>query len=197
MPGEWHVNHTQLINYFKELAAASENAQLVEFARTYENRPLVYLVVSSKENIKNLNQIKADHKKLTDPNESEKLNIEKMPAVIYQGFSIHGNEPSGANATPLYAYHLLASKSKKVEQLLDDVIILIDPCFNPDGFNRFASWANSHKGMNLNGDGQSREYNEAWPRGRTNHYWFDLNRDWLPVQHPEFHRWLQKDHWSS
>ncbi len=196
MPGEWHVNHTQLINYFKELAASSENAQLVEFGRTYENRPLVYLVVSSKENIKNLDQIKSEHKKLTDPNESKKLNIEKMPAVIYQGFSIHGNEPSGANATPLYAYHLLASKSKKVEQLLDDVIILIDPCFNPDGFNRFASWANSHKGMNLNGDGQSREYNEAWPRGRTNHYWFDLNRDWLPVQHPEskgrianFHEW--------
>ena len=196
MPGEWHISHYELVGYLKALGQSSEQAQFVEFGKTYENRPLVYLVVSSKENLKNIEQIKKDHKKLTNPNTSEGLNTSKMPVVVYQGFSIHGNEPSGANAVPLLAYHLLASKSKDTEQLLKNAVILIDPCFNPDGFNRFASWVNSHKGVNQNGDSQSREYNEPWPRGRTNHYWFDLNRDWLPAQHPEsqgrianFHEW--------
>lgn len=196
MPGEWHISHHELVAYLKTLAEESDQASFVEFGKTYENRPLVYLVVSSKENLKNIAQIKRDHKKLTDPTRSADLNTAKMPVVVYQGFSIHGNEPSGANAVPLLAYHLLASKSKETEQLLKESIILIDPCFNPDGFNRFASWVNSHKGVNLNGDSQSREYNEPWPRGRTNHYWFDLNRDWLPTQHPEsqgrvanFHEW--------
>lgn len=196
MPGEWHISHHELVAYLKTLAKESPQAQFVEFGKTYENRPLVYLVISSKENLKNIDQIKRDHKRLTDPKKSADLNTAKMPVVVYQGFSIHGNEPSGANAVPLLAYHLLASKSKDTEQLLKESVILIDPCFNPDGFNRFASWVNSHQGVNLNGDGQSREYNEPWPRGRTNHYWFDLNRDWLPAQHPEsqgrianFHEW--------
>ncbi|MFN7120290.1 MAG: M14 family metallopeptidase, partial [Saprospiraceae bacterium] len=79
---------------------------------------------------------------------------------------------------------------------LNEAVIIFDPCYNPDGFNRFASWANEHKNNNLTAISEDREYNEAWPRGRTNHYWFDLNRDWLPVQHPEsqgriktFHQW--------
>jgi hypothetical protein len=196
MPGEWHISHHELVGYLKELGSVSENAKFVEFGKSYENRPLTYLIVSSKENLKNIDQIKKEHKNLTDPTKSADLNTSKMPVVVYQGYSIHGNEPSGANAVPLLAYKLLASKSKEVEQLLKDAVILIDPCFNPDGFNRFASWVNSHQGKNLNGDGQSREYNEPWPRGRTNHYWFDLNRDWLPAQHPEsqgrvanFHEW--------
>ena len=157
MPGEWHISHHELVAYLKSLAEESDQASFVEFGRTYENRPLVYLVISSKENLKNIEQIKKDHKKLTDPTRSADLNTAKMPVVVYQGFSIHGNEPSGANAVPLLAYQLLASKSKETEQLLKESVILIDPCFNPDGFNRFASWVNSHKGVNLNGDGQSRE----------------------------------------
>lgn len=195
-PGDWHISHHELLAYFKTMATASENAQFVEYGRSYENRPLFYLLISSKENLKNIEKIKASHKELCDPEKSASLNTEKMPAVVYEGFTVHGNEASGANATPLLIYHLLASKSKAVDQLLNDLVIIVDPCFNPDGFNRFSSWVNSHKGKNLNGDSQSREYNEAWPRGRTNHYWFDLNRDWLPVQHPEsrgriqnFHEW--------
>ncbi|MDX1941753.1 MAG: M14 family metallopeptidase, partial [Saprospiraceae bacterium] len=116
--------------------------------------------------------------------------------VLYQGFSIHGNEPSGGNAAPLVAYYLAAGKSPEIEQLLNNVVILFDPCYNPDGFNRFASWATVHKNYNVTADPADREYSEAWPGGRTNHYWFDLNRDWLPVQHPEsrgriktFHEW--------
>ena len=119
------------------------------------------------------------------------------PLVVYQGFSIHGNEPSGSNSALLLAYYLAASNDEFVNELLNNTVILLDPSFNPDGLQRFAYWANTNKNINLNPDSNDREYTEVWPGGRTNHYWFDMNRDWLPVQLPEsrvriktFHQWL-------
>ncbi len=119
-----------------------------------------------------------------------------MPIVLYQGFSIHGNEPSGSNAAMLYAYYLAASTNTDVLNKLENSIILLDPSMNPDGLQRFAHWANTNKSENLNPDKNDREFSENWPGGRTNHYWFDMNRDWLPVQLPEskariktFHSW--------
>lgn len=194
--GEWHLSHDQQYMYMKMLADASPRVQLVEHARTYENRPLVHLIISSEENHKNLDQIKAEHVALSDPEAKGYGKISDMPIVIYQGFSIHGNEPSGGNAAPLVAYYLAAGQSDEVNDLLENAVILLDPCFNPDGFHRFSTWVNMHKNKNITADNQDREYRESWPRGRTNHYWFDLNRDWLLVQHPEskgrielFHEW--------
>ena len=108
-----------------------------------------------------------------------------MPIVVYQGFSVHGDEPSGANASLLLMYHLAASNDSRTKEVLKNSIILIDPNFNPDGLQRFSQWANSNRSMNLNPDSNDREFNQSFPRGRTNHYWFDLNRDWLPNQLPE------------
>ena len=116
---------------------------------------------------------------------------------MYQGFSIHGNEPSGANAGLAAAYYLAAAQGNKIDDLLNNTVILFDPSFNPDGLQRFAYWANTNKAQNINPDPNDREYHEVWPGGRTNHYWFDMNRYWLPVQLPEsrariksFHKWL-------
>lgn len=194
--GEWHISHDQQLAYMKELARLSPRITLTTYARSYEHRPLVYLTITSESNHQNLPQLRERHLQVSDPSVSSSLNLQAIPAVLYQGFSIHGNEPSGGNAAPLVAYYLAAAKSPEVERLLNEVIILFDPCYNPDGFHRFSSWANMHKNLNLTGDPQDREYDEVWPRGRTNHYWFDLNRDWLPVQHPEsqgrirtFHEW--------
>jgi hypothetical protein len=124
------------------------------------------------------------------------MNTSSMPVVVYQGFSIHGNEPSGANAGLAVAYYLAAAQGPKIDDLLNNAVILFDPSFNPDGLQRFAHWANTHKAQNINPDPNDREYREAWPGGRTNHYWFDINRDWLPAQLPEsrarlntFHNW--------
>ncbi len=109
-----------------------------------------------------------------------------MPLVIQLGYSIHGNEASGSNAALLMAYYLAAAQGEKIEKQLSETIILFDPCYNPDGLNRFASWVNTHRGINeVSSDNDDREHIEAWPGGRTNHYWFDLNRDWLLTQHPE------------
>ncbi|MEY4134912.1 MAG: hypothetical protein RL386_1262, partial [Bacteroidota bacterium] len=194
--GEWHISHDQQYAYMRKLAELSPRVKLVEHGRTYENRPLIHLIITSEKNHQNLESIRARHVALTNPAESGKLNTENMPSVLLQGFSIHGNEASGANAAPLVAYYLAAGQGAAIEKLLDEVVILFDPSFNPDGLTRFSTWANYHKNENLTGDPQDREYSEAWPGGRFNHYWFDLNRDWLLGAHPEsrarskvFHDW--------
>lgn len=183
--GDWHVSHDQLYYYMKDLASRSDRFQLREYARSHENRPLIVITISDPDNLRRIDDIKQSHQDLSDPAKSSSVNIDQLPAILYQGYSIHGNEPSGANAALLVAYYLAAAQGDEVKALLKNVVILFDPSFNPDGLNRFASWANTHKSINRNGDVANREINEAWPGGRTNHYWFDLNRDWLLLTHPE------------
>ncbi len=194
IPGEWHVSHDRLVSYMHTLAAASPRMKIENRGTTYEGRPLILLTVSSEENIANLEEIRKKHIGLVSENSSEDLS--NMPVVINQGFSIHGNEASGSNAALLYAYYLAAAEGPEIEETLKNTVILLDPAFNPDGLQRFAYWANTNKSKNINPDPQDREYSEIWPGGRTNHYWFDMNRDWLPVQLPEsqariktFHDW--------
>ncbi|PXF63881.1 M14 family metallopeptidase [Kangiella spongicola] len=174
--GTWHVRPEQSEAYFQSLAHLSEKVALKEIGRTHENRPLITAYISSPENIARLEQIKASRQ-----------NPDKYsgPNLVWLGYSVHGNEASGANAALLVAYRLAASKEPWVEELLENTIVMIDPMLNPDGLARFAHWVNSYKGKQLVSDPASIEHNEDWPRGRTNHYWFDLNRDWLLLQHPE------------
>lgn len=183
--GDWHLSHDQIIAYYRALDAASPKITLQEYGRSHEGRPLIYLTITSEVNHANLQSIQNQHVALCDPEQSAKLDVSKMPIVIYQGFSIHGNEQSGANAAPLVAYRLAASQDEDNTRLLDEAVILLDPCFNPDGMQRFSAWVNANRNRNLNGDPNDREYDEPWPKGRFNHYYFDLNRDWLPGQQPE------------
>ncbi|MBC2845807.1 M14 family zinc carboxypeptidase [Winogradskyella flava] len=192
--GEWHITHDKLVQYMYALAKASDRITIEDRGKTFEDRPLLLLKITSLENHKNLDAIQAAHVQATETNTSD---ISERPIVVYQGFSIHGNEPSGSNAALVAAYYLAAAQGPKIDDLLKNAVILFDPSFNPDGLQRFAYWANTNRGMNLNADPNDREYSEVWPGGRTNHYWFDMNRDWLPVQLPEsrarietFHNWM-------
>ena len=195
--GEWHITHDRLVNYMKAIAAAApDRVKLETMGLTYENRPQVLLIITSPKNQQRLEEIRQQHLLLSDPSKSASVNIDNMPIVVYIGHSIHGNEPSGANAALVSAYYLAAAQGKQIDELLDNVVILFDPSFNPDGLQRFSTWANQHKSKNLVSDPNSREFNEVWPGGRFNHYWFDLNRDWLPAVHIEsqnrlkwFHAW--------
>lgn len=194
--GEWHVTHDKLVYYMRALAEASERVTIDEHAYTYENRPLILLTITSPDNHDNIDRIKENHAALSDPERSENLDLSDMPIVVNLGYSVHGDEASGSNASMIVAYHLAAAQSQEVLDVLDNSVILIDPSLNPDGLNRFASWVNSHKSKTMVTDPNSREFNEAWPPGRTNHYWFDLNRDWFTIQHPssrgrvnKFHEW--------
>ncbi len=183
--GKWHISHDMQVMYMRELARRSPRITLQEYARSYEDRPLILLTITSEKNQQNIEEIRTNHLALSQPDKNQTVNLSRQPLILYQGFSIHGNEPSGGNAATLIAYYLAAAQDSEVINLLENVVILLDPCYNPDGFQRFSSWVNTHKNKNGTGDGLDREYNVNWPRGRTNHYWFDLNRDWLLVQHPE------------
>ena len=192
--GEWHVTHDKLVEYMKTLAKASDRISIENRGTTFEGRPLLLLTITSPKNHQNLESIRAKHIEATN---SSTVDVSKNPIVVYQGFSIHGNEASGSNAGLAAAYYLAAANGNKIDDLLNNTIILFDPSFNPDGLQRFAYWANTNKANTINPDPNDREYHEVWPGGRTNHYWFDMNRDWLPVQLPEsrariesFHKWL-------
>jgi hypothetical protein len=202
--GEWHLTHDKLYYYMLELAKISGRAIWEEYGRSYETRPLGQLIISSPENIKNLEQLRQDHIALCDPTVSGKGDINKMPLFIKLGYGVHGNESSAQNASALVAYYLIAGEGKEIDELLKNTIILIDPALNPDGMQRHSTWVNFTRSLNNNPDPASWEFSETWPGGRTNHYWFDLNRDYLALQHPEsqgrvaaFHRWkpnINTDH---
>ncbi|WP_420552710.1 M14 family metallopeptidase [Tenacibaculum aiptasiae] len=192
--GEWHITHDKLVSYMKALAKASNRVTIENRGETYEGRPLLLLTITAPKNHQNLKEIREKHIEITD---NASINVSNQPIVVYQGFSIHGNEPSGSNAALAAAYYLAAAQGPKINELLNNTVILFDPSLNPDGLQRFAYWANTNKASNINPDPNDREYHEVWPGGRTNHYWFDMNRDWLPVQLPEstariktFHKWL-------
>jgi len=186
--GEWHVRPEQIERYFRELAEKSPRVKLHTYAYSHEQRPLILAYISSAENINNLETIRKQHLKMEKQTD--------RPAITWMGYSVHGNEASGSNASLLFAYHLAAANDEQTLAQLENQILIIDPMLNPDGLARFAHWANMYKSKQPNSDPNDQEHNESWPNGRTNHYWFDLNRDWLLLQHPEsqgrvkmFHQW--------
>ncbi|HMV07357.1 MAG TPA: M14 family metallopeptidase [Cyclobacteriaceae bacterium] len=194
--GEWHVSHDKLVQYMRALDQASDRITIEVTGQSHEGQPLLLLTITSPANHTNIESIRAQHLRLSDPTNSGSLDVKNMPAVFYMGHSIHGNEPSGSNAAMLTAYFLAAAQGRKIEEYLNNTVILLDPSFNPDGLQRFSSWVNSRKSNVISIDPADIEHNEAWPGGRTNHYWFDLNRDWLVAQQPEsqgrvkkFHAW--------
>ncbi len=202
--GEWHLTHDKLYFYMLELARVSDRAIWEEYGRSHEGRPLGQLIISSPENIKNLEQLRLQHVALCDPDQSGNIDISGMPVFIKLGYGIHGNESSAQNASAVTAYYLVAGEGQKINELLENAIILIDPALNPDGMQRHSTWVNFTKSLNNNPDANSWEFSESWPGGRTNHYWFDLNRDYIMLQHPEsvgrvaaFYKWrpnINTDH---
>ncbi len=192
--GEWHTRHDNIVAYMEKLAAVSDRATVQNIGYTYEHRAQVVLTISSPANLSRLEAIRTEHLKLTDPAQPIP-DISKIPAIIHLGYNVHGNEPSSAEAALLTAYYLVASNEPEAEQYRQNGVIFIEPSLNPDGRDRHANWANMHKGFPPVADPIDREHNEVWPGGRTNHYWYDLNRDWLPLAHIESQnriKWHQK-----
>ncbi len=178
--GERHYRHDQIVHYLSIIASSSARARLVDYGYSHEGRRLVLLFISSDRNMENLKDL-ATYKDILR---------------VWNGFSVHGNEASGANASVLYAYHLIAGHSDKIDKILNETLVIIDPTLNPDGYDRFITDVNSNRGMIDNTDENDSSHNEQSPNGRTNHYWFDLNRDWLLLTQPEsrarikqFHQW--------
>ncbi len=179
--GELHVSHDKLSHYIQEVSKNSGRVKLVNRGKTYENRVSWLMIITSESNHSRLEEIRKNHLELSN-SKNRDIDVSNMPIVVYKGYTVHGDEPSGTNASMLLMYNLLASDSEETKDILENTIILLDPSMNPDGHQRFSQWANNNKNQSLNPDSNDREYNQYWPRARTNHYWFDLNRDYLPNQ---------------
>lgn len=181
--GSQHTRHDQIVGYLEQLAAQSDRAQLIPYGRTHEGRKLVFLALSSPKNLARLEEIREAH--LAQIRGEKSPVLEDIPLIINLAYNVHGNEPSSSEAALLTAYTLSASSHAAVASYLEKAVIFIDPTINPDGRDRHTQWANTYKGSPLVVDPQDAEHNEYWPGGRTNHYWFDLNRDWLLTVNPE------------
>tara|TARA_B100000787_G_scaffold170052_1_gene163665 strand:- start:16900 stop:19443 length:2544 start_codon:yes stop_codon:yes gene_type:complete len=182
--GEQHTRHDQIVSYLYKLAEVSDKAEIEVYGYTHERRKLVILKVSASQNLSNLESIKQEHLQFVNPSITPK-NYDAVPIFIQLAYNVHGNEPSSSEAALLTAYTLVASNSNEVQNYINNAVIFIDPAINPDGRDRHTQWANQYKAISLVSDNADAEHNEMWPRGRTNHYWFDLNRDWLLAVNPE------------
>ena len=187
--GDRVASPEQITNALGKWSKQSTKLKVVEYARTHEDRPLHAVFISSSNNLNNLNNIKNNISKLSDARKTSDREaaqiINNLPAVAWMAYSIHGNETSGADAAMGVIYHLIASKDEDILNMLDEMIIIIDPLMNPDGRARFAKNLEQYRGTAPNYDDQSLLHTGDWPYGRTNHYYFDLNRDWLYLTQPE------------
>jgi hypothetical protein len=192
--GSHYTRHDQIVAYFRELARLSNRVHVQTIGKTYEEREQIIATFTSTDNYNRLEQIRQEHLTLIDP--AKPLIDTKAPVVIHLGYSVHGNESSSGEVSLLTAYYLAASKDAETENWLKEAVIFIDPSLNPDGRDRAANWYNSYKSWPPVSDPLDKEHQEAWPGGRTNHYFADLNRDWLNLVHVEsrnrvkfFHQW--------
>ncbi|RTR28932.1 M14 family zinc carboxypeptidase [Shewanella atlantica] len=188
--GQWHLRHDQINFYLKQLARESNKVSIEKSGQSHEARQQLTAVISSANNQARLGEILQQRQKVKSGD------AQQGPLVIWLAYSIHGDEASGAHAA-LKLSHLLASSNEQwITRLLDEAVILITPSQNPDGLDRFSNWTNNYRGQVDVSDNNHKEHRQNWPSGRSNHYFADLNRDWLFLRHPEsqgrvalFHKW--------
>lgn len=174
--GERFTYHHRMLAYFQHVAETSPNVQFIEYGKSVEGRPLIAVAISSAENLSNLDALKQTNLQKTGIMEGDAAG-QQLP-IVWMSYNIHGNEASGAEAAILTLYHLTGSPSDEVSEWLENMIIVLDPCLNPDGREKYAVWFHQVVGTNPNPRRESWEHNEPWPGSRVNHYLFDLNRDW-------------------
>ncbi len=189
--GERHLRHDQLKAYFNKLAQHSTRIKTTSIGRTSQLREQFLVTISSPENLENLDNILAQRQV---PYQSESVKLSDDPLVIWLGYSVHGDEISGANAAMVVAYYLAATEEQTIENLLANTIIVLEPSINPDGMDRFVNWVTTYRGSAENSDAEHIEHHQGWVSGRTNHFWFDLNRDWLLLTQKESEHRLKYFH---
>lgn len=188
--GEKITMHHEAVQYLKALTTASPRIRMVQYGETWEGRALYYLIVASEQNMARIEAIKDAMQKLADPRrisstEAQNL-IESMPSVAWLAYGVHGNEISSTDAGMLAAYHFAAAQNDSLADLvLQNSVVIIDPMQNPDGRDRFVNYFRQTRGRWPDADQQAAEHREDWPGGRTNHYFFDMNRDWFAMTQPE------------
>ncbi|MDB5201361.1 MAG: family carboxypeptidase [Ferruginibacter sp.] len=176
--GDKFTPHYRIVQYFENAAkAAPQMMQLEHYGQTYEGRPLLLAYISSPENMTRLEEIRKNNLRLTGMLKDKPAEA-GGPAIIWFSYNVHGNEASSSEVSMKTLYKLLGTNNPQTKAWLKNTVIIIDPCLNPDGRDRYVNWYNQVVGATPDPDPEAREHNEPWPGGRTNHYNFDLNRDW-------------------
>ena len=177
--GSHFTPHYKIVNYLNYIAAQMPGMVKVEkYGETNEGRPLLLAYIASKENFSNLENIRKNNLRLANSSADKMAASEDAPVVVWLSYNVHGNEPSSSEAAMLTLYELVNPANEGTKEWLKNTVVVIDPCINPDGRDRYVNWENQMQGKMPNANPVSREHNEPWPGGRTNHYNFDLNRDW-------------------
>jgi len=177
--GDHYTPHYKIVNYFKEVARSlPAGVKLEQYGETYEGRPLLLAFIASPENLQRLEDIRRNNLRLAGVLKDGVAPDESFPAIVWLSYNVHGNEPSSSEAAMKTLYTLADPANTRSKEWLQHTVVVIDPCINPDGRDRYVNWFAMAVGKNANPDPQSREHREPWPGGRTNHYNFDLNRDW-------------------
>lgn len=181
--GNEYTFHHRVMDYFRMLGERSDKITIHKYGETYEGRDLIYAVISSEENKNNIDQIRERNVRIANNPGTIRIGLEKV--IVWMSYNVHGNEPSSSEAAMQTAYRLVAGEDEETANMLDQTVVIIDPMINPDGRDRYVYWYKSSRANILNTDPMDLEHDEIWPGGRTNHYWFDLNRDWVWLVHPE------------
>ncbi|AUC83902.1 zinc carboxypeptidase [Polaribacter sp. ALD11] len=192
--GSRFTRHHKVVDYFKYVSSTLSNVKLEKYGETNEHRPLYVSYISSEENIINLEKIRKDNLSQTGIIAGNATN---KKAIVWLSYNVHGNEASSTEAAMLTLYELITSK----KAWLENTVVILDPCINPDGRDRYVNWYNQVKSTPFNIDQNAKEHSEPWPSGRPNHYLFDLNRDWAWASQVEsqqriavYNKWMPHVH---
>ena len=196
--GDRFTRHHAVVDYFKHVDAALPNVQLIQYGETYERRPLIVAIIASPENFGQLEQIRQDNLKRTGMLSGQPST---KVGIVWMSYNVHGNEANSTETSMKTLYELVNVSNAKTKEWLKNTVIIIDPCINPDGRDRYANFYNQHGNLQPNADPQAREHREPWPGGRPNHYLFDLNRDWAWLTQTEsqarlklYNQWMPHVH---
>jgi hypothetical protein len=198
--GSQFTPHARIVEYFKYVAGASKNVKLHQYGATNEGRPLMVMFIGTEENIERLDDIRKHNLWLAGQSESNPT-VKNAPVIVWLSYNVHGNEPSSSEASMQALFDLVDPANSRTQQWLKNTLVIIDPCLNPDGRERYVNYYRSVAGAIPDADPAAREHNEPWPGGRVNHYYYDLNRDWAWQTQKEtkarvalFNQWLPQVH---
>ncbi|KIC89434.1 M14 metallopeptidase family protein [Flavihumibacter sp. ZG627] len=177
--GTRYTPHYRIVQYYQHVAKEMPaQVKLEQYGESTEGRPLLLATVGSAENIANIEQVRMNNLRLANAARDRMAANENGPAIVWLSYNVHGNETSSSEASMMTIYELLNPANAQSKEWLKNTVVLIDPCLNPDGRDRYVNWYTSVLGKNVNPQPIAREHREPWPGGRSNHYNFDLNRDW-------------------
>jgi hypothetical protein len=191
--GDQPARHDLMVDYIRQVASNSPRMTVETIGYSHERRPILFLTISHPDNLANIDQIRENHLKRVNP-ETAKEASDDLPVVTWINYGVHGAEASGMEAAIPTIYHLAAAEGEEIEQTLKNSVIVMVAVFNPDGHSRRISWVSRYGSNVIATDPAHEIHHEAWPGGRTNHYWFDLNRQWLLQTQPESQAWLSAWH---